>query len=45
MSINTSDNPASNKEDDFKLNLNLIDTNQKFITSQVLITNQVFITN
>ena len=45
MSINTSDNPTSNKEDDFKLNLNLINTNQEFITSQVLVTNQVFTTN
>ena len=33
MSINTSNNPASNKEDDFKLNLNFIDTDQEFITS------------
>ena len=39
MSINTSDNPASNEKNNFELNLNLIDTNQEFITGQVLITN------
>ena len=33
MSINTSNNPTNNKEDDFKLNLNFIDTDQEFITS------------
>ena len=33
VSINTSDNPPSNEEDDFDLDLDLIDTDQEFITS------------
>ena len=41
ISINTSDNPPSNKEDDFELELelDLMDTDQEFITGQVLVTN------
>ena len=42
MSINTSNtisNPSNIEEDDFAINLNIIDTNQVFITNQVFTTN------
>jgi hypothetical protein len=45
VSINTSDNPSNTDEDDFEIDLDLMDTDQAFIADQVFITNQVFTTN
>ena len=43
MSINTSDtisNPSNAEEDNFEIDLDIMDTDQVFITNQVFTTNQ-----